>query len=164
MLTFRRLNPSNPGDRAAFMALFRGTPSFVFATEGRVPTDEDITRMMNTMPSGYTTEDIFIHEISEHESPCGCAFMARGYPGPDTAYLVLLLIVESAQGKSVGRLALRQLESMAKSWGCSSVEAVVDSANERALKFWLREGFVETRRTQLPGLVGQAVAVVKNTL
>jgi ribosomal protein S18 acetylase RimI-like enzyme len=161
MLAFRRLDPLNALDLAAFASVFRDAPSFVFATEGRAPTDEDIVKMMNTMPSGYTADDIFIYEISEEENLRGCAFMARDYPTPGTAYLVLLLIIESAQGKSVGRLALRHLESVAKSWGCSSVEAVVDSANERALKFWRREGFVETRRTQVPGLIGQAIAIAK---
>jgi GNAT superfamily N-acetyltransferase len=164
MLSFRRLAPSIPSDLLAFKAAFRGAPSYVYASGGNVPTDEQIEEMMNTMPSGYTADDMFIYEVSENTRPCGCAFVARGYPRPETAYLVLLLIVEAVQGRSVGRVALRYLESLARSWGCSSVAAVVDSANERALKFWLREGYVETRRTQLPGLVGQAIAIEKSAL
>ena len=162
MVSLRRLFPSEPRDLLAFKAAFRGAPSYVYATGGRVPTDSDIEGMMNTLPSGYTADDMFIYEVSENACPCGCAFLARGYPQPRTAYLVLLLIVESAQGRSIGQEALRQLESVARSWGCTSVAAVVDSANDRALKFWLREGFVEARRTRLPNLVGEAIAIEKN--
>ena len=162
MLQFRRLDPSNAKDLAAWTSTFRGTPSYVFATEGRVPTDEEIEKMMNTMPDGYTADDMFIYDLSNDNDPCGCVFMARGYPKPDSAYLLLLLIVESAQGKSIGRAVLRRLETMAASWGCTSIEAVVDSSNERALNFWLREGFVEKRRAQVPGMIGQAIVIVKN--
>ena len=120
--------------------------------------------MMNTIPPGHTTESVFIFEIEEDTNPMGCAFIVRGYPNPTIAYLVLLLIVEAAQGRSFGKSVLRDLEALATSWGCTSMQAVVDSANERALKFWLREGFAEIRRTELHGLVGQAVVIEKNAL
>jgi GNAT superfamily N-acetyltransferase len=164
MLTLRRLSPSNPDDLLSFSAAFRGTPSYVYATAGRVPTDEEIEAMMNTIPPGHTTETVFLFEIDEDTVPIGCVSIVRGYPNTTTAYLVLLLIVQAAQGRFLGRSVLRDLESLAKSWGCTSMAAVVDSANERALRFWLREGFSEVRRTQLHGLVGQAVAIEKNAL
>ena len=162
VVALRRLSPSQPRDVLAFKAAFRGAPSYVYATGGEVPTDADIERMMNTLPSGYRAEDMFIYEVAHDDAPCGCAFLARGYPKPSTAYIVLLLIAESAQGKGLGQHALRQLELTARSWGCTRLEAVVDSENGRALKFWLREGFVETRRGRLSAFVGDAVSVEKN--
>ena len=164
MLALRRLSPSDSADLRSFSAAFRGTPSYVYATAGRSPTEEEIEAMMKTVPAGHTLETVFIFEITEDAKPIGCVFLVRGYPNETTAYLVLLLIVEAAQGRSLGSSILRDLESLARSWGCTAVSAVVDSANERALKFWLREGFSEVRRTQLHGLVGQAVVIEKNAL
>ena len=102
MLTYRRLNPSEPSHVADFQQVFRGTPSYTFATAGRTPTDAEVEAMMNTMPSGYEAEGIFINAISMESKLCGCSFTVRGYPKPDVAYLVLLMLVESAQGQSLG--------------------------------------------------------------
>ena len=163
-LTCRRLSPSEPSDVADFQQVFRGTPSYTFATAGKLPTDAEVDAMMHTMPSGHKAEDIFIYAISTNDQLCGCSFTVRGYPKPDVAYVVLLMLVESAQGKALGVHALRHIEGEARSWGCSSLAAVVDSQNGRALKFWLREGFVEQYRNDAHGFMGQAVAIEKNGL
>ena len=160
-LTYRRLNTALPGDTADFQRVFRGTPSFVFPTGGRAPTDAEVLAMMNTVPNGRDSEDVFIYTISMESKLCGCSVTVRGYPKPDAAYLALLMIVESAQGNSLGSRVLKHIEVEAKSWGCSSLSGVVDSMNERALKFWLREGFVEKFRKVAHGFMGQAVGIEK---
>jgi GNAT superfamily N-acetyltransferase len=161
-LTYRRLDPSLPGDVESFLTVFRGTPSFVFPTGGRAPTEAEVFAMMSKVPSGRTSEEVFIQAISAEGALCGCSVTVRAYPNPQAAYLALLLIVESAQGKSLGSRVLRHIEGEAKSWGCSSLLAAVDSRNERALKFWLREGFVEQFRRDAQGFMGQAVGIEKN--
>lgn len=163
-LTYRRLNPSLAGDVESFVKVFRGTPSFVYPTEGRVPSEAEIFAMMSKVPSGCTSEEVFIHAISTEGLLCGCSVTVRAYPNPQAAYLALLLVVESAQGKSLGPRVLRHIESEAKSWGCSSILAAVDSHNERALKFWLREGFVEQFRRVAPGFMGQVIGIEKTGL
>jgi len=82
----------------------------------------------------------------------------------ELAYLALLLMMESAQSRALGTRALRQIEGEARSWGCSSLLAAVDSRNERALKFWLREGFVEQFRREAQGFMGYAVGIEKHGL
>jgi len=161
-LTYRRLNPALSSDVAVFQQIYRGTPSFVFPTGGRAPTDAEIVALMNTVPNGRDSEDVFIYAIFSAEAElCGCSVTVRGYPKPDIAYLALLMIVESAQGNSLGPRVLEHIEVEAKSWGCFSLSAVVDSLNERALKFWLREGFVEQFRKVAHGFMGQAVGIRK---
>lgn len=163
-LTYRRLNPSLSADAATFLEVFRGTPSFVFPTEGRAPTELEVFEMMSKIPSGRTSDEVFIHAISVEGILRGCSVTVRAYPTPQAAFLALLLIVESAQGKSLGPRVLRHIEGEAKSWGCSSIVAAVDSCNERALSFWLREGFVEQLRKESQGFMGQAVRIEKNVL
>ena len=161
-LVYRRLTPAEPSHVAEFQRVFRGTPSFVYPTAGRTPTDAEAEAVMRTLPTGREPDDVFIHAISTQGELCGCSFVVRAYPNPETAYLVLLMFMESAQGKSFGTQALRDIRAEAKSWGCSSLDAVVDSKNERALRFWLREGFVERYRRDAAGFIGQAVAISKN--
>ena len=163
-LVYRRLNPSVAADVDSFVTVFRGTPSFVFLTEGRAPTEAEIFAVMSKVPSGCTSEQVFIHAVSADGVLCGCSVTVRAYPNPRAAYLALLLMVESAQGKSLGQRVLRHIESEAKSWACSSILGVVDSRNERALKFWLREGFTERFRREAQGFMGQAVGIEKNVL
>ena len=163
-LTYRRLNPSLAGDVESFVEVFRGTPSFVFPTGGKAPTETEIFAMMSKVPSGCTSEDVFINAISTEGVLCGCSVAVRAFPNPQAAYLALLLVVESAQSKSLGPRVLRHIEIEVRSWGCSSILAAVDSRNERALRFWLREGFVEQFRRESQGFMGQAIGIEKNVL
>ena len=160
-LTFNRLSPTLSGDIERFLKIFRASPSFVYLTEGRAPTEPEVIAIMKKVPSGCSAEEVFIRTISLDGTPCGLSITVRGYPNPQTLFLALLLIVESAQGKSFGARVLRHIEDEANSWGCSSISAAVDSHNVRALKFWLREGFVERFRKDVQGFMGQAIAIEK---
>ena len=159
--TFRRLHPVNGEDLLEWQRVFRGTQSFTFATEGRPPTDEDAMRMMRTLPDGRSQDDVHVFAIYAGESLCGSSFIMRGYPTPEIAYLVLLILTEAFQGQSLGSACVRQAEELARSWRSSKLAAVVDSANIRALNFWRREGFLETQRRELPGLIGEAISIEK---
>lgn len=160
-LTYSRLNPTLSGDVERFLKVFHASPSFVYLTEGRAPTESEIIAIMNKVPGGCSPEDIYIRAISLDGTLCGVSVTARAYPNPQSTFLALLLIVESAQGQLLGTRVLRHIEGEAKSWGCSSISAAVDSHNVRALKFWLREGFVERFRKDIRGFVGQAIAIEK---
>ena len=162
--TYSRLNPTLAGDVEQFVTVFRASPSFVYLTEGRAPTDSEVIAIMNRVPGYCRPEDVFIRTISLDGMLCGLAVTVRAYPNPQTAFLALLLIVESAQGQLLGTRVLRDIEGEAKSWGCSSISAAVDSRNVRALKFWLREGFVERFRKGVSGFMGQAIAIEKEVL
>ena len=160
-LYFRRLHPANAEDLVEWQRVFRGTQSFTFATEGRPPTDADAERMMRTLPAGRSQDDVHVLAIYAGESLCGCAFIMRGYPKPEITYLVLLILMEAFQGQSLGPACLKHVEALARSWESSKLAAVVDSANDRALTFWRRQGFLEVQRRELPGLVGQAISIEK---
>lgn len=51
-LIYRRLTPEEPSHVSEFQRVFRGTRSFVYATEGRTPTDAEVEAMMRTLPNG----------------------------------------------------------------------------------------------------------------
>ena len=163
-LRFRRLDPSVPSDLLEWQRVFRSVPSFVYATEGRSPTDADAERIMRTLPEGRAQEDVFAFAIEVGGVLCGCAFVMKGYPKPAVAYLALLVLMEQFQGKYLGVRCLRQIEALALSWNCISLEGVVDADNARAAALWERLGFCELYRRELPGLVGPAIVGSKDLL
>ena len=156
-LAFRRLAPSLEADREAWREVFRAAPSFVHATEGRRPTDEDADRMIDTVPQGYGPENLFFYAVYADEDLCGGACVARDYPVRGEAQLVLLVLMERFQHRTLGVRCLAWIEGEAERWGSTRLTGVVDAANRRALRFWQRLGFQEQRRQRLPGLVGEGV-------
>jgi len=151
-----------PADLLEWQCVFRGVPSFVYATEGRSPTDADAERIMRTLPVGRAQENVFAFAIELDGVLCGCAFVMKGYPKPEVAYLALLVLMEQYQGRYLGVRCLRQIESLALSWDCTRLEGVVDAENARAAALWERLGFRELHRRELPWLVGPAIVGAKD--
>lgn len=159
---FRRLDPSVPADLLEWQCVFREAPTFVYATEGRSPTDADAERIMRTLPKGRAQEDVFVFAIELDGVLCGCAFVMKGSPQPEVAYLALLVLMERFQGRYLGVRCLRQIEALALSWNCNRLEGVVDAENARAAALWERLGFRELYRRELPWLVGPAIVGAKD--
>ncbi len=160
-LIFRRLDPASEADLLDWQTVFRGAQSFTFATQGRPPTDAHAQRMMRTLPPGRSQDDVHLFAIQAGGELCGIAFLARGYPTSEVTYLVALVLMESFQNRSLGPACLERIEDLARSWQSSKLSAVVDSANARALAFWLKHGFHEVGRRELPDLVGRAICIDK---
>ncbi|ROZ75686.1 GNAT family N-acetyltransferase [Ramlibacter sp. WS9] len=161
MLTYRRFNPSDPADLTECQWVFRMAPSFVYPTGGRPATDEEVAEMLGRVPGQLSADEMYAYSISNGTDLIGCYVLVRGYPDVQTAYLALLLIIDSAQGQSLGRAVLRRIEEEARGWRCAAISAAVDSMNERAFRFWLREGFMEEFRKAVPGFMGEAIGISK---
>lgn len=161
-ISYRRLSPFISRDVADFRQVFHGTPSYVYATGGRAPTDEEIDAMMTPLPHEIAIDNIFTHAVFVDDLLRGCTVVVRDYPKPHTAYLAFLLLTTEAQGQSLGPEILRKIEHDVKVWGCTTLVAAVDSENGRALKFWLREGFIEQFRIECDGFLGQAIELAKH--
>lgn len=158
-LTFRHLQAKNARDLHEFQAVFRQAPSFTFITKGRVPTDAGAERLMKLVPSQVTEDDKQILAIYSMGELNGCAVFVSSYPNEKVTFIALLLIIESCQGRSLGVEVLRRIEAIAASARHDRLELVVDSANERAHAFWLREGFTEQYRKASPEFVGDVIVM-----
>jgi GNAT superfamily N-acetyltransferase len=120
--------------------------------------------MFTRLPAGVSLADMQVCAIEKDGTPCGFYAVLRRYPDRQTAYLVLLLLVEEAQGRALGAQALRHIESEAKSWGCTALAGAVDSQNAKALRFWSKQGFFEEFRKTRPGFMGDAIGIRKHEL
>ena len=160
--TFLPLDLSSANDRALIKQVFARTPSYVFATEGRIPDGADVDAMLDSVTAAIPGQSIVTRLIACERIPvAGFMLVARGYPDPATTYLVAVILTAEAQGRSLGVVALREAESLAADAGCHRLAALVDSANTRALRFWLKQGFIEERRAPAPRFTGQAVRIAK---
>jgi GNAT superfamily N-acetyltransferase len=76
--------------------------------------------------------------------------MLNGFPDPEIAYLGLLLLSESFQGRGWGAEALRFAEQAARDWGCTKIRIAVIATNRSGLGFWKHCGFTELERRVSP--------------
>lgn len=158
-LTIRRVSSTTDEDMRPLQSVLEGAPSYSLLVEGRPPSPQAACEMMASLPPGKTHADKFVLLVCEEGGAIGCADVIRGYPDDHVAFIGLLLFVETAQGKSCGPRALREVESLGASWGCTLMRIAVIEHNVRALAFWQREGFVEIMRKPAPGFAGQAIVM-----
>lgn len=52
---------------------------------------------------------------------------------------------------------MRWIEQQAVAWGCTRISGVADVPNDRASQCWRRLGFLEERRLNLRGHVGETI-------
>lgn len=160
-VSYRLLDPSLTEDLAVCQAVFRRTPSFVYPTGGRPATDADVSDMFSRLPSRVSPVDVQVCAVEEKGATCGFYAVLRKYPDDQCAYIALLILVDEAQGRALGAQVLRHIESQAQSCGCVALAAAVDSKNENAVRFWLKQGFVEEFRKLAAGFMGEAIFISK---
>lgn len=66
----------------------------VYATEGRRPTDADAERIMKTEVKGVANDNVHIYAVRVDGALAGGAFLLRGFPKPEVAYVTLVILAE----------------------------------------------------------------------
>jgi RimJ/RimL family protein N-acetyltransferase len=157
-IIFRRLDSSNEDDREVWREVFRGTPSFIYASQdGSPPTDADADRLMDMRPYKEVAESICYLAIYFGSELCGCLRITPHHPAPTFAFFPWFVIMEKFQRGYVSIRAFRAVEELARSWGCHRLVGIVFVENERAFRFWLRLGMQEFYRVLIPGVAGEAI-------
>ena len=72
MVSYLRLHQSSPEHFSMFCQVFQLAPTYVYASEGHVPTQDELRAMYNTSAPGVSTEDIFIYGLFLNEKLSGC--------------------------------------------------------------------------------------------
>jgi GNAT superfamily N-acetyltransferase len=60
---------------------------------------------------------------------------------PERAYFGALILLPDAQAKGIGKQVLKHFENQMQSRGIRTIEGHVQTANSRAIVFWLKNGF-----------------------
>jgi ribosomal protein S18 acetylase RimI-like enzyme len=68
----------------------------------------------------------------------------KNVPEPRTWWIGLLVVAPELRSRGVGPALLRHVLAAAAEEGVTTVKLAVSPRNPRGLRFWQREGFVET--------------------
>ena len=93
----------------------------------------------------------FLVFINKEPDPMGMIEMSLrnivdGCSSSPVAYIEGLYLIEKYQGQGFGKEMLAFIKNWAKEKGCTELAVDTELENERAQKFYLREGFEETYR------------------
>lgn len=121
--------------------LYLRCADFLRLTEGRDPAKGDGLALLRTRPPRVPLAHKFVFGIREHEELIGAVDLVRGYPGPLTWYLGLMLLVPEARGRGLGCAICSALALWVHGQGGRHIRLAVQQQNEAALRFWQRQGF-----------------------
>jgi GNAT superfamily N-acetyltransferase len=115
-------------------------------TEGKLPGPNDGAEAFSSLAPGGTYEQKSIWMIREGDMDIGVIDIYRGWNAPHKIMIGLLLLVESAQGRGLGRRAYNALRDalVAESSAYTVLRIGVIETNADAFPFWRSLGFVET--------------------
>jgi GNAT superfamily N-acetyltransferase len=142
-LQYHRLSPESESDVNNLQTILSAAPGYHFLLEGKLPNPDVALKELKEVPPGKSECDKYFYGIQLSNKYIGCFDLVRNYPDFKTAFIGLLLLIESEQNKSYGVQVLQFIKSLAMQWGCTSLRLGVIEKNQRALAFWKREGFLE---------------------
>ena len=145
-MQYLRLYPESVEDVNKLQKILIAAPSYFIQLKGKHPGPDAAMEVLRKLPPGKTNNDKYVFAIQYDNEFIGCIDLVRDYPDSKTAFIGLLLFIESEQNKFHGPKALKQINSLAIQWGCIKLRIAVIDKNQRALAFWKREGFIELYR------------------
>ncbi|MGJ8670323.1 MAG: GNAT family N-acetyltransferase [Oceanococcus sp.] len=158
-LSYQRLAPEKESDIRAYQVVLEQAPNYYLTVEGHLPESDTAKKDLLLLPEGKGIEDKYSFLILDRAEAVGCMDILRGYPFETTAYIGLLLLAESHQGRGLGAQTLAYVRSLVQSWGCTHLRIAVISTNVRAFGFWQREGFGEIERGSNSRFIGESVVM-----
>lgn len=136
----RELDPVT--DLAAVEALFRAAADYVDLETG-LPVDGTQARDFFTdAPPGVDPATSLRLGLFDSDTLVGKVDAAFGYPGPQDAYIGLMIFDPAARGLGHGARLLREVEIRARQRGATRLLIAALEANVKGRAFWQREGFV----------------------
>ncbi len=144
MLVIRALDPST--DRALVMDLFMRSADYVALERGEPPSETAVSDFFDDVMPGCDMSAMRKLGLFEASGRIvGLIDMGFGFPGPGDAYLGLMQLAEDRRGTGLGRLALREVERIAREGEAVRLYLAVLEGNPRGRSFWEREGFAPSK-------------------
>lgn len=144
MISELRILKDDPSDVSALQRLLERAPVYHERVTGSPAAADAAEELLRDLPPGGDPEDKFVYGVYTDGELVGCVDIARGYPGPDFAFVGLLLIDESLRGLGVGRAAYELVERVALTWHVSTLRLAVLETNADVVPFWEAMGFALT--------------------
>lgn len=146
-LTLERLSGARVRDVALLQTLLEQAPRYFRTVTGVSAGPNAATDLLfpTALPPGKSAQDQLVIGAFSASTLIACAALLSGYPSPPVTFIGLLLVAEPWEGQGYGSCFLRRLTGVLQSCGtCDRLRLAVLGTNERAQRFWLRQGFTLT--------------------
>jgi GNAT superfamily N-acetyltransferase len=161
----RRLAPLDAAAAGELDALSLRCADFMRLVEGREPGPHEGREILTDAPPDFPIADKFVLGVRSGDELIGVTDVLRGYPAPAVWWVGLLLLAPEARRGGLGSEVMGALASWAVGEGAASIQLGVQSQNERALRFWRRQGFEHLRTAeQQNGRLHNRVLVLERRL
>lgn len=139
-MLIRRLDPV--ADRPAVAALLTQAQDYYHLWLGHAPGAAEVEAVFTAGPPGCNPATSHRLGLYLHDHLNGLAELSFGFPGPNDAYLGLMILAPDARGAGHGAAFLAHIEALALP--CPNLYLGVLEANPRGHAFWLAQGFTPT--------------------
>ena len=131
-------------DRDAVAGLMAQSQDYWQLWKGRAPDASDVEEYFTSIPPGQAAGTTLHLGLGDSGTLLGLAEVFFGFPGPQDAYLGLLILVPAARSAGRGAGYVRQIETLCRTRGATHLYLAVLEANPRGAAFWARMGFAPT--------------------
>lgn len=154
----RTLDPIT--DRALVDRFFQTAADYIRLERDEDPGPDVTAEFFTDAPPGCDPAQSLRLGLFAHDQLIAVAETGFGYPGPDDAYLGLMIVSAAARGTGAGPRLLAHIETAARARGCTALYLAVLEANPRGLAFWERMGFA-TQLTDRPVTLGRKTQMAR---
>jgi GNAT superfamily N-acetyltransferase len=133
-------------DAPALQGLLERCSEFWELVEGVPPAADTAVKELTSMAPGKTADDTFTFGVFEDDRLIAFAHVTRDCPKPSEWWIALLMLDPSQRGRGLGAEIHREIVEWVAAHGGASLWLAVQTQNERAEKFWLRQGYVDRGR------------------
>ena len=142
-LILRKLD--SVADVDALQKILERVPRYSLNVSGALQPKTAAVDVFSALPENFDRSQKYVYGVYLGSELVGCIDALKGFPSEDTAMIGLLLLAENHQGKGLGKIAYRTLESIFSNWNeISRIRISVVGTNDEVLGFWKKLGFKET--------------------
>ena len=144
-----RAAPVTAENAGAVQRLLETDPTYFELVQNGPPGPAEAQSLSSALPAGKTYEDKFILALSDAAGEIVALIdLIRDYPEPGHWYLGLLFVAPDRRGAGLGARIVTDIEAALRAEGAVRLRMAAIERNTGALRFWLRQGFREERRTE----------------
>lgn len=152
-MLIRQLDPVT--DRPAVAALLTEAQDYYYLWLGHAPGKAEVEDVFDHGPPGFDLARTQWLGLYLRGQLSGLAELSFGFPGPNDAYLGLMILSPYARGAGHGAAFLAHIETLVRP--CPNLYLGVLQANPKGRAFWQRHGFTPTGVSRLDESTGHTI-------
>lgn len=129
---------------AELQELLERCEDFEVLVTGHPPDPHAARDLLTEVPPDHPPRDKFVIGVWTDDGLTAIIDLLRDFPQPHVWYLGLLLVAPEARGSGFGARIVEALKAWVRSHDGRAIRLAVQDQNPAALRFWLRQGFVQT--------------------